>query len=89
MILAFWLYTFALCAVGSVVYRSLGVPATLLWFLWNAVSALVWMQLAWHDVRTDGYVVEKYDAKDGHRRWRVGVRETNGTTNWTTPGRTT
>lgn len=85
----FWLNTFAMCAVGAYVYRHAGIPATAAWFAWNFVAALVWMQLAWHDVRTDGYEMEKRRATDGKSRWWVGVRETNGTTNWTTPGRTT
>lgn len=85
MIPVFWLFTVAMCAVGALVFQGLGVLATLVWFLWNAIGALVWAGLAWYDVRTDGYVLEKYWAPDGKHRWRIGVRDAEGRTCWTEP----
>ena len=82
----FWLLTIVMCAIGAYVYRHLGIPATVAWFAWNFAAATAWMQIAWHDVRTDGYVLQKRLAADGKKRWWVG-KALGGKTVWTIPGK--
>lgn len=52
--------------------------AALAVFGWMVVTQLILLNLAWWDVRTDGYVLRKGD----DRRWRVGVQRTDGKIDW-------
>lgn len=74
-------------AITAWLIVNVGIVAGLLALAWLVFGAGASMGLAWWDVRTDGYVLQKKDdPESGRRRWWVGTPREDGTVRWHMPG---
>lgn len=85
MRLMFWLWVGATIVTVYAVGSAMGVMAAAAVLGLVVATHVLAMAMAWWDVRTDGYVMEKRPAKDGGRQWWVGSPR-GGTVQWLMPG---
>lgn len=83
MKLVYWGWVLATLTAAAALWWAVSPWATAAMFVWMLASQLVLYSVAWWDVRTDGYVLQK----DSDRRWRVGTQKLDGSIEWLAPAR--